>query len=182
MIPGVIIYNQIDSTFVIQISGSPIYLTREMTIGFVFVLLLVPLHEKVHELTFKLHGYDAKSYSWPPNAHAIAPNQQIRLSHMAAVEWAPFYVIGYTLLIVVPVVGMVAPGWFETNNILIWSLYIHAATCIFDLRQLVHFRRNYGKNTFAYMEETTDSIFQGTPLGGSKLDYEYADFELYYCF
>ena len=131
----------------------------QIVFGFLLTLALVPFHELIHALAYKLEG--AKKTSFDANFKrfyflAIADQFVISKREFKIVALAPFLVISMALLIVSFFFG---EGWKVT---MLTTLSIHSLACSGDFALLSYFEFNRNKEVVSYDDkENKVSFFFG---------------------
>jgi hypothetical protein len=138
-------------------------------ISFLIVTLLLPLHEKLHQLGFSWGGYDSEIRLWHNPPHVIARNQHIDADTWITMEIAPAIGVGIVLFLFTPPVAVIAGAekW-DTLIFTIVVLFIHIGGSAGDLYNLWRFKRNYSNDATAYIVDTVDNPESGP-------------FKIYYC-
>ncbi|MEJ0081713.1 MAG: DUF3267 domain-containing protein [Puia sp.] len=152
--------------FCIKIYHSGIYtfdkILIQIVFGFLLTLALVPFHELIHALAYKLEG--AKRTSFDANFKrfyflAIADQFVASKREFKIVALAPFLVISMALLIVSFFSG---EGWKVT---MATTLTIHSLACSGDFALLSYFEFNRKKEVVSYDDkENKVSFFFGRDI------------------
>jgi hypothetical protein len=134
----------------------------QFSLGILFALLLMPLHEFIHVLAYKSQGaintsYDAnlKKFYFMALADKFVANRK----EFQIVALAPFTVISFTLLALIPFAN---PTWMIT---VLGTLVIHTAMCSGDFGLLSYFDFHKKQEIVTYDDKKSGvSYFYGKPL------------------
>lgn len=111
-----------------------------------FVLILLPIHEAIHALTFKALGARRVGFGWIPKrlmVYAYAQKFVLTLRENSLVAITPFVVI--TALLAGALVLL--PGY---RPFLWGSLGLHTFACLGDLALILYARRNKARDIYLY--------------------------------
>lgn len=140
--------------------------------GMVISFLLLFPHEKAHEWTFRLRGYDAESRFIARPPHAIAANQRIDRRSFQLMLLSPLISIGVLIVIAWLVIADSTGIWlFDADALFTSTICFHVSSCINDIYQFKNIQLDYNYDTEVYMESTTECFYC----------FEINGFRVYYC-
>lgn len=133
------------------------------------IILLTPLHERLHQIGFNWGGYDSEIRLWHYPPHVIARRQHVDARTWIIMEIAPLVGIAILLVLFTPPISVIlGAGRWETIIITLLSLGFHFGSAGGDFYYLWKFKLNYGDDATAYLIDTVDEPDNGP-------------YEMYYC-
>jgi hypothetical protein len=121
--------------------------STQMLIGFgVLMLVVLPIHEWIHGLTFKSFGAPDVGYGFSHKAgmiYAYAQNFPITMPELRKVAMMPFVVITPILIILL----LLLPSY---KAVILTILIIHTLSCMGDYSLIKYANRNMNKEVYTY--------------------------------
>lgn len=112
----------------------------------VLIFILLPIHEGIHGLVFKILGAEKVGFGWTPKSlmvYAYAQKFVMSLKENAIVAVMPFLVISLGLII--------ALGFIPSYKVLIiTTLILHTYGCLGDFILIRYYMKNRHKEMFTY--------------------------------
>lgn len=126
-------------------------------IGWAFgflLLVLLPIHEGIHGLVFKLLGAEKVGFGWTPKSFMVYAYSQkfvMTLKENAIVAVMPFLIITLALILGI----FVMPAY---KTLFISSLVLHTYGCLGDFILIKYYWKNRTKEMFTYDDIEGESM------------------------